>query len=382
MTHEDNAVFTISTLHDDPNLGKMGTSMISLVELSEEFRLARKWSQALGCCDELDDLAQDLDMQNIPGLDTTYATGMANMSRGAVHLSQGSLDEAEICFAEGRRCFQDASTRYSEAVALLALALVHQAQRQWTRALGTLEPSLNIFNQLGDPLKDRVLEILTDVQHSLRTDLKQGTARTERAVPPGPAPSTSPPPTPTPASHLLQPSGTLRSPARPRRRESIPLLGRIAAGESILAEDNIEDQIAIDGEIADRVDFALRVKGYSMLEVAILEGDIILIEQREDPPENGQIAAVIIPQVDDEATLKRFYQEPDHVRLGPANVNYPLIIVKPDSVPEEEIRARYYSSHPNRSLQIYSGMKSQILGWARGLIREEIAFTGEIKYQS
>jgi SOS-response transcriptional repressor LexA len=158
-------------------------------------------------------------------------------------------------------------------------------------------------------------------------------------------------------------------------------LERIAAGEPILADDNIEDYIAIDEEMADEVDFALKVKGCSMIRAAILEGDIVLMQSKDVPPPNGQIAAVIIPQMDNEATLKRFYQEPDHVRLGPANDNFPLIIVKPDSVPEEEIRARYDGTHPKRPLQIYSGMDPQIAGWARGLIREEIGITEEMKYQ-
>jgi hypothetical protein len=77
MTHRDNAAFTITTLHDDPDLSKMGASTSSLVQLSEAFRLARQWSRTLGCCDHLDDRVQDLDMQSIPGLDTRYAIGMA-----------------------------------------------------------------------------------------------------------------------------------------------------------------------------------------------------------------------------------------------------------------------------------------------------------------
>lgn len=102
------------------------------------------------------------------------------------------------------------------------------------------------------------------------------------------------------------------TPLAPMRQ--IPLIGRIACGEPILAEQNIEDYIDLPGHI--RADFALICKGDSMINAGIREGDVVYIRQQEEV-ENGQIAAVMVG--DDEATLKRFYYDGDCVRLVPEN---------------------------------------------------------------
>ena len=87
--------------------------------------------------------------------------------------------------------------------------------------------------------------------------------------------------------------------------QKIPLLGTIACGEPILAEENIEDYVDVDKDI--QVDFALRCKGDSMIGARIKDGDIVYIHQQRDV-ENGEIAAVLIG---DEATLKRVYKYPE-----------------------------------------------------------------------
>lgn len=93
----------------------------------------------------------------------------------------------------------------------------------------------------------------------------------------------------------------------------IPLLGTIAAGTPILAEQNIEEYIDINS--ATRADFALRVRGDSMIGAGIFDGDIVFI--REQPTvEDGEIAAVM---VDEEATLKRVYVFDDRVQLRSEN---------------------------------------------------------------
>lgn len=96
----------------------------------------------------------------------------------------------------------------------------------------------------------------------------------------------------------------------------IPLLGTIACGEPILAEQNIECQIDIPKEI--HADFALQCKGDSMINARIFDGDIVYIRQQE-MVETGEIAAVLIG---DEATLKRVRLFPDHIVLEPENPQY------------------------------------------------------------
>lgn len=101
----------------------------------------------------------------------------------------------------------------------------------------------------------------------------------------------------------------------------IPLLGTIAAGSPILAEQNIEDYFNLDKKI--KADFCLRIKGDSMINVNILDGDIVFIRKQEDL-EDGQIGAVL---VNDSETLKRFYRNNGSVILQAENPEYkPLVI--------------------------------------------------------
>lgn len=102
--------------------------------------------------------------------------------------------------------------------------------------------------------------------------------------------------------------------------KKIPLLGTIAAGTPILAEENIEDYFNLDTSI--KADFALRVKGDSMIEAGITEEDIVFIRQREEL-ENGEIGAILI---EGEATLKRFYKQDGTIILQPANKAYKPMI--------------------------------------------------------
>ena len=96
----------------------------------------------------------------------------------------------------------------------------------------------------------------------------------------------------------------------------IPLVGTIACGEPILADENIEEYISIPKDLAG--DFALTCKGDSMINARIFDGDIVYIRQ-QDTVENGEIAAVLI---DSEATLKRVRFFEDHIVLEPENPMY------------------------------------------------------------
>jgi SOS-response transcriptional repressor LexA len=146
------------------------------------------------------------------------------------------------------------------------------------------------------------------------------------------------------------------------------VLSRIRAGGPILTDMNFEEWEEVDSAEAKWINFALRVEGDSMVGEGIHDGDLVLIEQRHDQPPNGQIVAIIISQMDSEATLKKFYREADHIRLEPANDVYPLIIIKPYALPEAEIRTRYAQSHPKKILAVYSDGDPLIVGWVRHVI--------------
>ena len=135
-------------------------------------------------------------------------------------------------------------------------------------------------------------------------------------------------------SHLetLEKNGFIRrDPTKPRAIEicddsfqmvrtemvSIPVVGRVAAGEPILADQNIESYFPIPAEYlpVGSTAFALRVHGDSMIEAGIFDGDL-LFARSCDTASDGEIVVALL---DDSATVKRFYKEPDRIRLQPEN---------------------------------------------------------------
>ena len=133
-------------------------------------------------------------------------------------------------------------------------------------------------------------------------------------------------------AHLakLEGLGVLRrDPSKPRAIEvllerakkavkpsGLPLVGQVAAGEPILAEENIEDYLEIPAVIGgENGDYVVRVRGDSMKDVGILEDDYVVV-RRSDQANNGEIVVALIG---DEATVKRYFREKDHIKLQPEN---------------------------------------------------------------
>jgi repressor LexA len=98
----------------------------------------------------------------------------------------------------------------------------------------------------------------------------------------------------------------------------LPLLGQIAAGGPLLADQNVEDELAVPESL--RGDFLLRVKGDSMIEAGILDGDIVVVRRAQDA-RNGEIVVALAGDDEsaDEATVKTFYREKNRIRLQPEN---------------------------------------------------------------
>ena len=107
----------------------------------------------------------------------------------------------------------------------------------------------------------------------------------------------------------------------------IPIVGTIAAGKPITATENIESYIMLDQEY--KADFALKIKGDSMIDAGINDGDLALIV-KDRPIDNGEIYAVLI---DGEATLKKIYKNEEYLTLQACNSKYPAKIVKEDDNP-------------------------------------------------
>jgi len=105
----------------------------------------------------------------------------------------------------------------------------------------------------------------------------------------------------------------------------IPIVGRVAAGTPILAVQNLEGTVTIDRDfLACRSDvFALRVKGDSMINAGIFDGDLIFARQQK----TADLGEIVVAQIDNEATVKYYHPSADHVELRPANPKYKPIIV-------------------------------------------------------
>ena len=101
----------------------------------------------------------------------------------------------------------------------------------------------------------------------------------------------------------------------------LPLLGRIAAGGPLLAEEAIEDEIAVPEPLGRNADFLLRVKGESMIEAGILDGDIVVVHRQADARAGDIVVALVgDDETADEATVKTFHREKDgRIRLQPEN---------------------------------------------------------------
>jgi len=141
-------------------------------------------------------------------------------------------------------------------------------------------------------------------------------------------------------SHLaaLEGKGLLRrDPSKPRALEvldfrenergidfdqarAVPLVGSVAAGQPILAAENIESTMILPAELADGETFILRVKGDSMIEAGILDGDFVVVRQTPTAS-NGEVVVAMIEHEsgEPEATVKRYFREADRIRLQPEN---------------------------------------------------------------
>jgi repressor LexA len=109
----------------------------------------------------------------------------------------------------------------------------------------------------------------------------------------------------------------------------LPLLGQVAAGQPILAEENVEEYIETPPACGgDSGEYLLRVRGESMKNAGILDGDLVVVR----PQETARDGEIIVALLEEEATVKRFFREGDHIRLQPENEAMEPILVRDVSV--------------------------------------------------
>jgi repressor LexA len=130
-------------------------------------------------------------------------------------------------------------------------------------------------------------------------------------------------------SRALRPMGMrgpVRAPTRDEDMVDIPLVGRVAAGVPLLAVENVEDTVRVDRFFIGqtREVFALRVKGDSMIEDGIFDGDYIFVRKQLQASRGD----IVVAMINDEATVKRYYPEGENIRFQPANAAMEPIIVR------------------------------------------------------
>lgn len=119
----------------------------------------------------------------------------------------------------------------------------------------------------------------------------------------------------------------------------VPLLGRVAAGAPILAQENVEDTVRIDSFLLGgngKEVFALRVKGQSMIDDGIHDGDFIFVKKAP----NATPGEIVVALIEDEATVKRYFPEPDRIRFQPANKTMEPIYVNKSEFKQTQILGR------------------------------------------
>lgn len=146
--------------------------------------------------------------------------------------------------------------------------------------------------------------------------------------------------------YIIKESGKSRTmrldtPGSTGKRYTVPILGQVAAGTPILTAENYDGTVDYSTEKHFEKDslFALRVKGESMREIGIMNGDIVIVEKR-DYAENGEI---VVAMIEDEATVKRFFKEDGRYRLQPENADFEPIYTDEVSILGKVVAlARYY----------------------------------------
>ena len=118
-----------------------------------------------------------------------------------------------------------------------------------------------------------------------------------------------------------------RMPGSTMERIEIPIVGEVAAGSPILAAENVDGTLSVDPNLVrDSHSYFLRVRGESMIEAHICDGDLVLIQPQQEAV-NGEIVVVMI---EDEVTLKRFFRREGYIELRPENEAMASIIVRPE----------------------------------------------------
>jgi SOS regulatory protein LexA len=323
-----------------------------LIKMADDFRKQKMLDCALNCCEQGRQLTIDKIWDDYGDVrkDLGYAEGLVMMHLGTVYLTCGEdkFDQALNCYSRSRNSFHKLNRRYSEAIAWMAQGRIHVIRRHWFNALKHYQLSLNAFGSSGfSPEKiSELRKIIEDQFEEARAEYLSGLVATANAV------------------------GGAKKAARHDEPKvtsfTIPVVGRIAAGDALLAVENIEDYIGIDLDHAAGATFALRVQGNSMINARIQDQDYVLVRQ-QPRVDNGEIAAVLIDGFETEGTLKRFHDRQNHIFLQPENDEQKPIVVILRREDERSVRQQYEDK--KMRIDVKMGMNVSVVGKVVGVLR-------------
>jgi len=322
-------------------------ALVGLCQEVDKLRRDGDWDSANECCETGRRMVRQL-CDSTSVVTSRFGEGFILMQLGTICLTCQKLEPTVECFRQAMIQFQSCNRRRSQSVAWMAIGQTHWLTEEWEKAMNAFQQSLNLLKSLRPTdhttieFKERVEKKLEQAQSAFFASIAN------KGRPPiGRQPSISHTPIPRP----------------------IPIVGTIAAGTGLDAQQDIEGYLQLSPEYAHDADFAVRVQGHSMIEDGVLERDLALI--REQPiVENGTTAAVLIlseGQAEVEGTLKHYYKESDHHRLEPRNASEPTIVVIPVQADVDRITAHYRQQ--GKQILVRVG-EARVLGKLVGIFRE------------
>ena len=331
--------------------GSLGEALLEVYKITRDRLQKGLCGEALEGCrtalDLCDQLKSGNELKSNP--DTSYAKAIFYACMGTSYLNQRKLEHALDYYHKSRAHFHGNlwHDRWNEGLLWITIGKLYQSTDKLEDALLALQHSLFCFQSVNSDDKDP-----SDLIAETKAELKE-------------------------TGQLLQNSLKSRvKPARPTPVKppdvksakiiTLPLVGKIAAGSPILAEENIEDYLFLNKDYSRDATLALKVQGDSMVNACILDKDIVFIRE-QSVANNGDIVAVMLTDIDTEATLKRFYEEDSHIRLQPENDEEKPIIVVPGERNVDPVKAQY--KQKGIDVHIMAGVKVEIVGKIVGVLR-------------
>jgi repressor LexA len=348
-SHKQLGAHLLENLEVKPD--SLGEALSELYKTAGDYLKKDLCGEAFQCCKTALNLCDELksgnELKNSP--DTTYAKAIFYVYMGTSYSNQEKLEDALDCYRKSRAHFQGNlwHDRWNEGLLWHTMGKLYQATDNLGNAFLAFQQSLFCLQSVNSADKDS-----SDLIADTKAELKE-------------------------TSRLLRDS--LKSKVKPHRPtrvkppdikpediKIIPLVAKIAAGSPILAEQNIEGYLFLDKDYTKDVTFALQVQGDSMVNAGILNKDIVFIKE-QSVASSRDIVAVMLTDIDTEATLKRFFKEDSHIRLQPENdAEKPIIIVHKQH-DLDPLKALYQQK--GIDAQFMTGVEVGIAGKVVGVLR-------------